>query len=214
MKVFLVDDHSLVREGIKHVITRHFADAVVYEASNFSEASTIAEQQQEFDIVLLDFLLPDIDGTECIEKLRLLLPTSPILSLSSVDDSKIIGKAMNSGIQGFIHKSSKADIMTSAINLILSGGIYFPPELFRGKQVTGTDSSFKNPAKSFELTSRQRDVLKGLVDGKSNKEIAVTLNLSEATVKTHLVGLFRLLDVSNRTQAVTIALEFGLLNNT
>ena len=213
MKVLLVDAHSLVREGIRHIIDRHFPGAIVFETSNFQSTRELAAREMEFDVVLLDFKLPDINGIDCIRKLKLLLPTTPIVSLSGVDDADTITTAIKAGVQGFIPKSSNADIMAGAINLVLSGGIYIPPELFDGNPATtvlSVESVEQNNSRN--LTKRQQDVLKYLVDGKSNKEIANQLNLSEATVKSHLAGLFRSLNASNRTQAVKIALDRELLD--
>lgn len=211
MKVLLVDDHSLVREGIRHIIERHFPQADIFETSDFQSTCKLAEKESEFDIVLLDFKLPDVEGINCIRQLKRLLPSSPIISLSGVDDADTISTAIKTGVQGFIPKSSSADIMAGAINLVLSGGIYIPPELFNEKPQSTDVIGNSSQESERVLTKRQLDVLKYLVDGKSNKEIANQLNLSEATVKSHLAGLFRLLNASNRTQAVKIALDRELL---
>lgn len=215
MKILIADDHALVREGLRHVLRRLDDDAVVVEAADCAEALQLAERYGEFDVVLLDVAMPGMDGLNGLARLRERLPSTPIVMLSASEDAGLVREALQRGAQGFIPKSSTGNVMLSALRLIFSGGVYLPPSLLcqpsvPANVVPASDGERLERADAgLGLTQRQREVLALIVKGKTNKEIARALNMSETTVRTHTTAIFRALNVSNRTQAGHVAAKRG-----
>lgn len=215
VKILLADDHALVREGLRHVLCRLDSDAVIVEAADCDEALQIAERHMDFDVALLDVAMPGMDGLEGIGRLRQRLPSTPIVMLSASEDAGLVREALQRGAQGFIPKSSTGNVMLSALRLIFSGGVYLPPSLLCQPSVPtnvapATDGELLDRADAgLGLTQRQREVLALMVKGKTNKEIARALNMSETTVRTHTTAIFRVLNVTNRTQAGHVAAKRG-----
>ena len=201
MKVLVADDHPLVREGIENVLRRINPDLHMLEASDFIAARRMAEQHQDLDLALLDLSMPGMKGAGSVRELRQLIPSTPIAIVSASENMSDIRQAINNGANGYIPKSSGSAVMRSALQLILSGGLYLPPQWLE-KPATAQPES---------LTHRQLELLRLLVVGKTNKEIARDLSISDKTVKAHLSEIFRRLGASNRTQAVHRALSTGLL---
>lgn len=164
-----------------------------------------------FDLVLLDFHMPNVDGMHMLQMMRQRFENLPVIILSSEEDPQIIRQLVAAGAAGFIPKSSTPLILIAALRLILSGGIYLPPIAFDLPMPTLTSASeVSRPLSNLGLSQRQLDVFLKLVQGKSNKIIARELNLSEATVKTHVSTSFRVLNVASRTEAVYKAAQLGL----
>lgn len=215
MKALLVDDHQLFRSGLKSLLAGLRGDIEIIEA-NDCEAAIALEDKEKIELVLLDLYLP---GTEGFEALQLVKENYPccIVVLSSEDDPKIIRSAIAQGAAGFIPKSSSAEVLVAALQLVLADGIYLPPhvlsdytdstELFDGeldkqrKEILG------------QLTPRQLEVLAMAARGKPNKIIARELNISASTVKVHLSACYEVLKVSNRTEAVYATASLGLFSN-
>ena len=216
MKILLADDHALVREGLKHVLARLGSETVIIEAGDCNEALQSADQHPDFDLVLLDVTMPGMDGLQGIGRLREYLPSTPIVMLSASEDPEIVQEALHRGAQGFIPKSSTGDVMLSALRLVFSGGIYLPPSLLcrpdllkRGAPLTDSKTAVNVNDERLGLTHRQGEVLALIVKGKTNKEIARALSMSEPTVRTHATAIFKVLNVTNRTQAGHIATKRG-----
>lgn len=215
VKILLADDHALVREGLRHVLCRLDGEAVIVEAADCNEALQIAERHTDFDVALLDVAMPGMDGLEGIGRLRQRLPSTPIVMLSASEDVSLVREALRRGAQGFIPKSSTGNVMLSALRLIFSGGIYLPPSLLCQPTAPASvaptaDGEPLNRADAGPgLTQRQSEVLALMVKGKTNKEIARILNISETTVRTHATAIFRALNVTNRTQAGHVAAKRG-----
>ncbi|VAW71506.1 Two-component transcriptional response regulator, LuxR family [hydrothermal vent metagenome] len=203
MKVLVADDHPLVREGIENILRRINLDLCLLEANGFVEAVSVVEQHhQDLDLALFDLSMPGMKGAKSVRELRQLMPCTPIAIVSASEDMNDIRQAINNGANGYIPKSSSNKVMLSALQLILSGGLYLPPQCLK----TPLDP------KQESLTSRQRELLRLLVVGKTNKEIACDLAISDKTVKAHLSEIFKRLGASNRTQAVHRVLSDGLLD--
>lgn len=169
-----------------------------------------------FDLVLLDLFMPGSDGFTLLGEACNRVPETPVVVLSASEDRGHMRKSLDLGATGYIPKSSPHDIMVSALQLILSGGIYVPPQLIRGGHAVADTSSgverdgpTLNPEAVAGLTARQLDVLSFLVQGKSNKEIARELGLSENTVKIHVAAVFNVLGANNRTKAAMVAREIN-----
>jgi DNA-binding NarL/FixJ family response regulator len=157
-----------------------------------------------FDLVLLDYLLPDSHGHSGLLELLPLAGAAPIVLLSSECDGELVRATLALGVRGFIPKTSSAEVMLAAIGVVLSGGTYVPVDAL-------TEPGGSTPAGDTALTERQRAVLQLVVDGKTNREIANSLGTSESTVRVHLTAIFRTLGVGNRTQACSVALRHQIV---
>lgn len=197
MKVLLVDDHILVRDGIGMVLEELDPGLTILNASTCSETQLILMGQSDIDLVLLDIGLPDINGIDCLKAIRQRDPLMPVVMLSGNDRQENVKAAIDAGARGFIPKSAKKEIMLSAIQLVLAGGVYLPD----------TSLVAESHSKISGLTPRQKDVLRLLADGLSNKAIAKELGMAEATVRVHVTSILRVLQVNNRTEAAIMARE-------
>ena len=201
MKILIVEDHSLYRDGIRQLFQQMGEEEMeVLEAGTGAEALGLVARHPDLDLVLLDIKLPDIDGFEAMQRFRDAQPTLPIIVLSASDDLTDMTTALDRGAMGYIPKSTSAAVMLSAIKLVLSGGVYLPPEMLHNHALRGSNNG-AGPV----LTDRQREVLDLLRQGQSNKAIGNTLGLSLPTVKAHVSAIFKALNVKNRAQAVGAA---------
>ncbi len=204
MKLLIVDDHAVVREGLAALLRSLAPDTVVLQARDGLEGLSLARDTPDLDAVLLDLTMPGLDGFAAIGEFRNLSPGTPIIVLSASEDAGSIRRALAAGANGYVPKSARPQTLLSAMRLVLSGETYIPPLLVDATAPSGTDHG-------SGLTPRQLDVLRLLGTGQSNKEIALVLDLSEKTVKAHVTAIFKALDVINRTQAATAARQAGLL---
>jgi DNA-binding NarL/FixJ family response regulator len=202
VKILVVDDHALVREGLQQVLQGLQEQVEVLQAANCGQAFDIALNNPDLDLILLDFHLPDMTGLEALRILGLKHPELPVLILSASSDVMMMRQVLNAGACGFVTKSSLSDELLFAVKKVLEGEVYLPMEL---RQDEGSESSLD----VSKLTQRQELVLRELLDGRSNREISNTLNISEETVKSHVAAILRHFDVQNRTQAVVAAARFG-----
>ena len=229
MNILVIDDHALFREGLVMVLHKlDDVDAIV-EAEDASSAMTCVQSYtdrgDEFDLILLDVNLPNsADVFTNLDQLKSLTPTTPVAILSATEDASLINQLLQKGASGFITKSSNSQITLSAVQLILSGGLYVPHQaLSFGNSQVSSDASpsqtihTKNIQEEdvsppiVQLTARQKDIFELLAQGLSNKEIARELTMSPSTVKVHVAAILRICDVSNRTQAVCYAQTHSLL---
>ena len=223
MKILMIDDHALFREGMSHVLRDLVEKPEICEAGNAVDGMRIAATVEDVDMVLLDLHMPEMDGFATLQQLRARHPDLAVVVLSASENYQDAKWALDNGAVGYIPKSATSQVMVGALRLILSGGIYLPPLLLNQFQTppSGTyGPSGRQPATvipndfggSETLTARQRDVLRLLAVGKSNKEIARDLGMAEGTVKIHITAIFRALSVVNRTQAVLAAKKMGLVD--
>lgn len=202
MKILIADDHTLFREGMRHVLARLADDVEIIEAGDCAQALHAVETYRDIALVLLDLHMPGRDGFAALETFSQRDAALPIVVLSGSEDRRDMRRALDGGAMGFIPKSATAAVMLSALRLVLAGGIYVPPQMVQALE--------PNPDHLTALTPRQLDVLKRVIDGKPNKIIADELTLTEATVKAHITAVFKALNVSNRTQAARAAERLGL----
>ena len=154
----------------------------------------------------------DSRWSEAFEKIHALLPETPIAVLSAVFDKEIVQKTIDIGVSGYIPKTSANAVIISAVNLIMSGGVYIPPELLDNRLKPEFASLLEDePAPNHILTPRQIEVIQAVAEGKSNKQIAYEMGVSEATVKLHINALLRSVGATNRTQALIRAQQMGLI---
>ena len=213
MKILLIDDHVLIREALRGVLTELKGDATFVDALNSRQAMQCLEENSDVELVLLDLHLPDRSGFEVLSELRERHPAISVVVLSASEDRGSIAKALDLGALGFIPKSAQREVMLGAFKLIFAGGIYVPPEILDRPQPAPTAPARpeRGPtAADLGLTERQMDVLALMMHGKSNKAICRVLDLAEPTVKNHVTAILKALKATNRTEAVIAAGALGL----
>ncbi len=205
MKYLLADDHALFREGMKHVLASFDDSLEIIEANTSRQAIDFAKELTDITLVLMDLRMPDIDGITATKEILLYSPATLVVILTASEKLSDMRLAFQAGAMGYIEKSASPEIMQSAIGLVLSGGLYVPPVL-----VQETNNRSSKSDISINLTPRQEEVLKLIIDGHSNKQLAHMLDLSEATIKVHVSAIFKALNVNNRTQAAMVAQKLGI----
>jgi len=216
LKVLIADDHPLMREASARVLREIDSEVLVLEAADSDGVRQLTAEHPDLDLVLLDLRLPGVSGLELFEALRRDHPTLPLVALSAVDDPATVKAALACGALGFIPKSSSRSVMVSAIQLVMAGGRYLPPELIADEGATGPQWAATPPgrtpmsADALGLTERQRQVLRLMAQGKSNKQICRELGLAEPTVKSHVTAVLKALKVTSRTQAVVMINRLGM----
>ena len=208
MKVLLVDDHPLFIEGMRGILQRLDKAIVIQTSGSCEEALLLTKNDDDMDLVLLDLNLPGMSGLDGLQQIRHQLPATPIVLLSASEDRSKVLRAIEQGAKGFIPKSSTPDIIITALQLVLSGGVYLPMAVL---DTVNTSQIKTTNADGQTLTPRQIDVLKLLAEGHSNKVIANQLAMAENTVRVHVSAILRFLEVSNRTEAGLAASRMGLL---
>jgi DNA-binding NarL/FixJ family response regulator len=204
-EVLIIDDHPLIRDAVRRVF-EHGGEWTVSDVGNYEEALDRMAKEPILDLVLLDLGLPGQFGLDALRDFRDKFPESPCVVLSGQDDAENIRGAIDLGAMGFISKRSSGDAIMGAIGLVLKGYVVTPRDSITRPAPT------KQPINPMQLglTGRQCEVLAQLVLGKSNKVIARALDLTEATIKTHILAIFRVLGVHNRTGAVMAVSKMGM----
>jgi len=216
MKILVVDDHALIREAMRGALKELDSEAAVLEASDSRETMRFVEDHADIELILLDLSLPDRDGFSVLVELRERYPSISVVVMSALQDHDSVRRALDLGALGFIPKSAQRKVMIGALQLVMSGGIYIPPQALSRAEPPQPPSPSRNqpasrgpggdgPAPSpadLGLTDRQVDVLALMMQGKSNKAICRVLNLAEPTVKNHVTAILKALKVTNRTEAV------------
>jgi len=213
VKALIVDDHPLIQQAMSNVLRGLDPAAEIAVAGDCDRALEIAATgAPEPDIVLLDLNLPGLSGIPALKRWRARFPAMPVVVLSALDDRQTVHAAIVAGAAGYIPKSSSNEIMRQALSLVLAGGKYLPPEIVAPAE----DSRSAVPRRTSpasarpDLTERQRDVLRLIAKGASNKHICRELGLAERTVKARVSAVLRLLNVASRTQAAIEAVRLGL----
>jgi DNA-binding NarL/FixJ family response regulator len=217
MKILAVDDHALIREALRSVFMELQSDAIVLEASDGAATLRLVEQNTDLDLVMLDLNLPDRDGFSLLAELRQRHPLLPIVVLSALNDRANVLRALDLGALGFIPKNGRREIMLNALQIVLAGGMYIPPEALAREVPVQVPSAPARPAAhqlvvfpdDLHLSKRQLEVLTLMMRGKSNKAICRTLALAEPTVKYHVTAILKALKVTNRTEAVMAVVKLG-----
>jgi DNA-binding NarL/FixJ family response regulator len=204
LKILVVDDHALVREGLRQVLKGLEDNLEVLQAGTCGQAFAMADTHGDIDLVLLDYHLPDMTGLDALAIFGEKHPELPIVLLSGQASTQIMRQVLQAGAAGFVTKSSVSDELLRAVRRVLDGDVYVPQELTAATAAASDAANGKAP-----LTQRQELVLRCLLDGLSNRDIAEQLHVSEETVKTHVAAILRYFDVQNRTQAVVAAARFG-----
>ena len=216
MNFLLVDDHSLIVQALSVLLKAKFEGAQVLTGSTAEDArALVREHSEDTDLLILDLNLPGVQTpTSLLEELVQTNPALKILVLSGIVDQANIMRVLQLGAAGFVPKSLDTELLSSAIDFVLKGGVYIPSKLLTESQKDGfftrTAARLKAPESAPpHLTDRQLDVLAQLAKGAPIKRICRELDLSEGTVKTHVAAIYRSFGASNRTEALIAARRAG-----
>jgi DNA-binding NarL/FixJ family response regulator len=211
MRILIVDDHALVRRGMSYVVKEGFPDADVSEAES-AAAALVVLRKEKVDLALVDVRMPDLDGLELLRTVKAEWPDIPVIMLSTYENAPYVKRALADGASGYLLKDATPEDLSQAINVAMSGsGNVLSPRVIQNLFDDAESGSLNGGRRSeFSLTQRENDILGLLAEGRSNREIAQSLYLSEKTVKAHLAAIFRKLGVTNRTQAAMAAVSMGV----
>ncbi|AIQ12341.1 response regulator [Paenibacillus durus] len=210
-KVLIVDDHLIVREGLKLILETNEAYQVIGEAEDGETALRLAEQLSP-DAILMDLNLPGMSGLEAIASLRERQPEIPVIILTTYNEDDLMKKGLALGAKGYLLKDTGRDDLFRTIEAAIRGETLLQSEVTA--RVFAAQASHPDPAVRFEkpvLTDKERMVLQAVARGFRSKEIAFDMGISERTVKAHLTNIYNKLGVDSRSQAVAVAVELGLL---
>jgi DNA-binding NarL/FixJ family response regulator len=208
VKLIVADDHGIVREGIRWMLSDVDGVDIVAEASSGEELLDLLGSV-EVDVVLLDVRMPGIGGLEALERIGGRYPDVRVVILTMHDQPAYVRRAVAAGAAGYVLKNTGRDALVTALVAVQAGGTHFPGE------VVAALAGAEEPVTAIDgpsLSPREREVLQLIADGLENKQVAKTLGISEATVKGYLRNVFERLDASTRAEAVAAALRFGLID--
>lgn len=216
IKVLLVDDHALFRDGMRYVLQQLAEEVEIFDCGSLGQGLQLAMANPDLDLALIDLMMPDSDGVSSLQLFHQRFPDIPLVVVSGSEQRDDIERVMNLGAMGFISKTSPSKTMLSALRMVLDGGVYVPPQLLHQALAKLEPGDVLNDKRSqrasrYGLTPRQLQVLQLLGDGKSNKEISTLLNLAEGTVKIHVAAIYQTLHVNSRIEAVETARRFGFI---
>lgn len=200
MKIAIADDHNLVREGLAAVLVQSCEVSSILEAASVSELYDHLESHSNVALAILDLNMPGMEDVKTLDCLQQTYPTTSFAILSATEIDAVAKRFLNAGAVGYLPKSLKNEVLVDAIHLILSGGVYVP-----------SFASHSKTEKGFHVTQRQSDVLALMAEGLSNKEIALKLDITESTVKTHISAILKALGVDNRMKAIRESIRLGLV---
>ena len=218
MRILIADDHQLIAEGARLKLAELGPGTEFTIALNVAELRHALRQESPPALALIDLTMPGVHGREHLAEVIAAWPGVPVIVLSGAESPALIRELLAMGVQGFIPKAYSADVMLSAVRLVLSGGVYIPPMMLQADEplapsppsTTGDGAAARLEDRLHQLlTERQLDVLRLLSTGKPNKVIASDLGISEGTVKIHLAAIFRALNVRNRVEAVVASRRIG-----
>ena len=204
MRMLLADDHSLFREGLKPVLMKLDPELEIIEAIDYPSAFATMHAAGEVDLALIDLYMPGMLGVDGMLRFRSAFPEAPLVVFSAAAQAEHMRTLLVAGALGYICKSEPGEVILGVLRLILAGGIYIPPSLLDYRFLE------HEPNYPASLTSRQLDVLLQLVRGKTNRQIADTIKVTEGTAKVHVATIYRILKVNSRAEAVLAARMMGL----
>ena len=230
MKILIADDHELFLNGLSFILKENINSPELLSANSYTEVFDIIKQHNDIDLIITDLAMPGSDWLSAISKIHKLQPDTPIIIISAVFGKEILQQTLDIGVSGYIPKTSSNNLIISAINLVLAGGIYIPHDLLHSSTSNTIEKTnnidILTPLKNLEtttqqpqnsnnkkLTARQVDIIKCIAEGLSNKQIAHKLNLTEGTIKVHITIILKILNVKNRTSALIEATKMGYLSN-
>ncbi len=201
-RVLIADDHPLYRDALRAIVPQACPDADLREAACQDDVLREVTSDAAFDLIVLDLNLPGVVGLSCLTRVREIAPLTPMLIVSAVDDPATMSDVIRAGGTGYVPKSAQRQMLVDAIRVIMGGGTYLPMEgMIALRESQPPVAAQQDSAGRDALTSRQRRVLELLGHGKSNKQIAVELQISEITVKAHVSSILKKMGLNNRVQA-------------
>lgn len=209
VRILIVDDHPVVREGIGSMLKKEPDFKVVGEASNGLEAVEKASELSP-DVVLMDLRMPEMDGVEAISRIKAEKPDVKFIILTTYSDDEYIFKGIAAGARAYLLKDAPRDELFKAIRMVSRGESLIQPVVASRVLDKLAELSRKTPA-ADTLSDREIEVLRLMAGGESNKDIADHLSITQSTVKTHITSIFQKLNVTTRTEAVTNALKKGII---
>jgi DNA-binding NarL/FixJ family response regulator len=215
LKILIADDHQLVRDGLTLALRQLDPDVEVAEAETLEDAIAAYRDSPDFDLVLLDLNMPGVSGLMALDGFEKECPDARLVVISAAYDLQTVQMAVKRGVLGFIPKLAGKGTLLSALRFVLAGGVYVPPEMFMadmGPQVASPPPEVAPPThtpQSAGLTARQMDVLRQLLEGKSNKLICRDMNLAMGTVKGHVAAILHALNVNTRAEAIAASDKLG-----
>ena len=214
IRVLLVDDQQLVREGLRRILHREDGFDIAGECSDGAEVADAVARQRP-DVVVMDVRMKDVDGVEATRRLREQQDPPPVLVLTTFDDDEVLSGALRAGAAGFVLKDAPGEELIRSARTVAAGDAWLDPAVtervlatYRSSAPTSDDGA---TARIDELTPRERDVLRLIGRGASNNEIAESLFVSEATVKSHIGHIFTKLDLRDRAAAIVFAFDHSLV---
>ena len=210
-KILVVDDHPIVREGLRLIFETEDQLNIADEATNGEEA-LILIKNNTYDLILLDIRMPVMDGLEFLkEKARIKDETSVVI-LTTADDSDTINKAMEYGVKGFMLKDSTREVMFQTVHAALNNEVSLSPDVLKILEDEKNRENNLEKTPGNGLTEREIVVLRSIVRGATSKEIAIDMGITERTVKAHLTSIYRKLEVNSRSEAVAVAITNKIVN--
>lgn len=214
LKLLVIDEHPLVQEGVAAALEALGLDVRIVAARGADQGLAAAAANPDLDAVLIDVAVPGMNGFAVIGEMRRRFPELPVIVLSALEDPANVKRALDSGAAGFIPKSSSTDVLIKVLQQVLKGNAAVEPSANARNGTNGSGghaTSTESTPDATLLTLRQLQVLSRVCQGKTNKQVASELGLSEKTVKAHVTAIFKILGVVNRTQAVLVARRMGML---
>ncbi|HEX7945231.1 MAG TPA: response regulator transcription factor [Phenylobacterium sp.] len=211
MKLMVVDDHALVRQGVSALFERESPGAVLLQARDCAEGLQLAAAHDDLDAVFLDLSMPGLDGIDALREFARVRPDLPVIVLTAADDPALARRAFDAGALGYVPKSASAETLVTALTLVLRGETFVPSLVLRAAAEAEPRAIPVSPTAACDLTERQTEVLRHLGEGLSNKAIAHRMGITEKTIKAHMTGVLRALAVSDRGQAIRSARAAGLI---
>jgi len=209
LKILIVDDHAVVRQGVKQIINGYSEKATVGEAKNAEEMLDLI-RKGKWDLLILDIGLPGMDGLDVLGDIKKINPKLPVLALSAYPEDQLAIRVLKAGASGYLSKESASEELVSALKKVLAGGRYVSPALAERLAMTLEDSLDKLPHET--LSDREYQIMCMLASGKATTEIAKELLLSPTTISTYRARVFRKLHLKKRSELVQYALHHRLIN--
>ena len=212
IRLLVIEDHALVREGLVQTLRQLAEEVEISAVADYDGAVALLGKRQDFDLILLDLGLPGIDGLSCLKAFRKRYPAIPVVILSAYDDAQTVDQSMKSGAASFVPKSYSSERLLAVLRDVLAGEVFTP------EPVPAVSVAISPPVQSdggfdpseFGLSERLAEVLGLMASGKSNRDIAKLLGLTEGTVKVHMTRIFKALRVTSRTQAMVVVNRRGI----
>jgi DNA-binding NarL/FixJ family response regulator len=210
IRVLIADDHRMVRQGLRSFLELQEGIEVAGEAADGAQCAELAAELEP-DVILLDLVMPGVDGVGAMELLREAGSTARVLVVTSFTDRRMIIPAIRAGARGYVYKDVDPAALAAAVRSVHAGHVLLEPEVAAALLDSGGGGTAESGAQVAPLTAREREVLVLIAQGRSNREIARALVLAEKTVKTHVSNILMKLGVADRTQAALWAVRHGVV---